>query len=129
MAVRESLPNAVPVELSVTTGMEEIHHSITLLRTKRGRYIANRDECLKQVALPLGIRPLNLAGGSHCDEAVNEGYKLSLLGQENMMERWWRCWVDAISSWRRWWKLTEGKKHGLEGPKSTRRTRTKRTAK
>lgn len=66
----ESLPKAVPLDLSVAAGVEKSHHGITLFRTERGWNIANRDECFEQVALPLGVRPLSLAGSSHCDDVM-----------------------------------------------------------
>lgn len=62
----ESLPQRVPANLSMAPAVEEIDDSLTLLSTEAGRQIANSEECLEEITLPLGVSPGAL-GGCHVD--------------------------------------------------------------
>lgn len=65
IATEVCLPDTVPVQLSVTTGMEKIHNSVALRQIKIGWQVGDYDNRLKQITLPLRIRPLRLVVGSH----------------------------------------------------------------
>lgn len=58
----ESLPQRVPGNLSMAPAVEEIDNSLTLFSTKAGRQIANSEECLEEITLPLGVGPGALGG-------------------------------------------------------------------